>query len=55
MARAIAELLRDPTVRDRGLFVMGGHREGLIAFGTTLDEAGNTLLREVAAFHAGRP
>ena len=54
MAWAITELLRDQTARDRGLFVMGGHREGLIAFGTTLDEAGEALLCEFAAFNAGQ-
>ncbi len=45
MARAIMELLNDPAARDRGLFVMGGHREGLMAFGKTLDEAGETIIR----------
>jgi hypothetical protein len=54
MAVAIAELLRDPAVRARGFFVMGGHREGLIAFGTTLDAAGESLLREFAVFDTGR-
>lgn len=49
MAFAIAELLR-AGVPD-GLFVMGGHREGLIAFGRTADEAGERLL---AAFHTYR-
>jgi ribulose-5-phosphate 4-epimerase/fuculose-1-phosphate aldolase len=37
MAHAIEELLRGDV---RGLFVMGGHREGLIAFGESLQEAG---------------
>jgi L-ribulose-5-phosphate 4-epimerase len=54
MARAIESLLRQPGVEERGLFVMGGHREGLMAFGPTLDEAG---ARIVAAFErfTGRP
>jgi ribulose-5-phosphate 4-epimerase/fuculose-1-phosphate aldolase len=43
MALAITELLRDPLTRRRGLFVMGGHREGLIAFGQSLDEAGAAI------------
>lgn len=42
MADAIAELLR-AGVPD-GLFVMGGHREGLMAFGRTADEACERLL-----------
>lgn len=45
MARAIMELLSDPAVHARGLFVMGGHREGIMAFGGTLDEAGERIMR----------
>jgi hypothetical protein len=45
MAMSIAELLDDPITRSRGLFVMGGHREGLVAFGHSLDEAGAGMLR----------
>ncbi len=51
MAWAIERLFRDTDVRAAGLFVMGGHREGLIAFGCTLEEAGARILdlyREVA-------
>ena len=40
MAREIIRLLRDTTVRYKEkIFVMGGHREGLIAFGKDLKEA----------------
>jgi len=42
MADAITALLR-VGVPD-SLFVMGGHREGLIAFGRTADEAAEPLL-----------
>ncbi len=45
MAREIIRLLRDTTVRNREkVFVMAGHREGLIAFGENLAEASATLL-----------
>lgn len=44
MAQAIAALLADPAARGRGVFVMGGHREGLMTFGTGPDEAGNRVL-----------
>lgn len=44
MAWAIAELFHRGGVRETGLFVMGGHREGLIAFGGTLDEAGARVI-----------
>jgi ribulose-5-phosphate 4-epimerase/fuculose-1-phosphate aldolase len=47
MAWAIEELFRRDGVRETGLFVMGGHREGLMAFGRTIDEAG---ARVVEAF-----
>jgi hypothetical protein len=45
MAWAIEKLLRDDAVRRQGLFVMGGHREGLMAFGTTMEEAGERIMR----------
>jgi L-ribulose-5-phosphate 4-epimerase len=50
MAWAIAKLLADPSVRARGVFVMGGHREGLMAFGPTPDAAGQRI---VEVFEAG--
>ena len=42
MADAIATLLA--TGVPGGLFVMGGHREGLMSFGLTVDEACARLL-----------
>ena len=42
MADAIRELVRAGV--PGGLFVMGGHREGLVSFGRTADEAGGRLL-----------
>ena len=50
MADAIAELL--PSCE--GFFVMGGHREGLVAFGPTLDDAGSRLLAAVRDFRYSR-
>lgn len=41
MADAIAEVMNRGT---DGFFVMGGHREGLIAYGPTLDDAGTRML-----------
>jgi ribulose-5-phosphate 4-epimerase/fuculose-1-phosphate aldolase len=41
MAEAIAGLFRAGPV---GLFVMGGHREGIMVVGSNLDEAGTRLL-----------
>ena len=47
MAWAIAALLETEKVRRNGFFVMGGHREGLMAFGADVEEAG---MRIVAAY-----
>jgi len=44
MANEIKRLFEESNVRDEKIFVMGGHKEGIISFGKTLDEAGNTLL-----------
>lgn len=46
MANAIARLL--PLFG--GFFVMGGHHEGLVAYGSSLDEAGNRLLAVLRDF-----
>ena len=47
MAWAIEELLGKPGVKEGGFFVMGGHREGLMAFGPTVAEAAERLLHFV--------
>ncbi len=52
MAAAIAGLFRrDHHVRPSGFFVMGGHREGLIGFGATVDEAGARVLAVFEQVH----
>jgi len=33
-----------PETLDRKIFVMGGHKEGIIAFGKTVEEAAFTIL-----------
>jgi hypothetical protein len=55
MAWAIEALLRQAGVKDRGLFVMGGHREGLMAFGSTLDEACERIVAALNAFTDSPP
>ncbi len=37
-------LLRDPEVSRGRVLVMGGHRDGVLAFGETAEEAGGALL-----------
>ena len=44
MAREILRLIRETDLPDRKIFVMAGHKEGIFAFGDTLDEAGEILL-----------
>ena len=44
MAYAIQDLIRENKIGDHKIIAMGGHDEGLIAFGKTLEEAVNYLL-----------
>ncbi len=39
MAAEVQRLFAETEVREHGLFIMGGHEGGLIAFGASLDEA----------------
>ena len=39
MANAILDLILEYHPRSRGIFAMKGHEEGIVAFGTTPDEA----------------
>lgn len=44
MATEIARLIRESNVLETRVFAMGGHREGLISFGRSLEEAGAVIL-----------
>jgi len=44
MCREVERLLRDSAVARRRVLVMGGHRDGVLAFGETAEEAGQTLI-----------
>ena len=55
MAWAIEELLGTPGVKEGGFFVMGGHREGLMAFGPSVEEAAERLLHFVNAATEAEP
>jgi ribulose-5-phosphate 4-epimerase/fuculose-1-phosphate aldolase len=48
MAAETARLFRAEAVRAGGLFVMGGHEDGVVAFGRTAEAAGTALLRALA-------
>ncbi len=45
MANEIIQLFKSTNVLETKLFAMAGHHEGLFAFGETLEEAGNVLLK----------
>jgi len=53
MARAIESLVRSLSTLTEGLIVMGGHPEGLIAFGRDLEEAGGRILRALEPHPGG--
>lgn len=53
MAYAIEALFRDGPVREERLFAMGGHREGVMTFGKSLDEAGARLLEALEQLRKG--
>lgn len=44
MADEVMRLFRDTDVKEKGIFVMGGHEEGIITFGKTLQEAGDRMI-----------
>lgn len=45
IAMNIAELLRNESTRKNGIIIMGGHKEGILFFGKTLEETGNLSLK----------
>lgn len=48
MANEIVRLLKNPLLLKQGIVAMGGHREGVIAFGKDPDEAGQAINRWLA-------
>jgi hypothetical protein len=44
MADEFRRLYRDTEFRQTGLAVMAGHEEGILSFGTTLEEAARKIL-----------
>jgi hypothetical protein len=49
IAKEIQRLCQIPEVHDSRILSMGGHEDGIIAFGETAAEAGTTLIRYLAA------
>ena len=47
MALELARLYRETRFAEEGIAVMGGHEDGIIAWGPSLDDAGEVLLRRL--------
>jgi hypothetical protein len=45
IALDIAGLLKDKTTRKNGIIIMGGHKEGILFFGESLEDAGRLSLK----------
>lgn len=48
MAAEVQRLLADEQQRRLGIFIMGGHEDGVVAFGASAEEAGTILVRWLA-------
>jgi len=48
MAGEVRRLMADDVVRRESIFAMGGHEDGLVAFGVSAEGAGTVLLRHLA-------
>jgi len=45
MAIEIKRLLKKDSIREQGIIIMGGHKDGIITFGESLDQAGEIVLK----------
>jgi len=54
MAAEVARLLTATASGDNGLFVMGGHEDGVVAYGRDMDSAGDLLFSTLARAGAAR-
>jgi len=48
MANEVGRLFDETDVCERGIFAMAGHQDGVVAFGTTPEAAGVTLIKTLA-------
>lgn len=53
MAEEVCRLFQDTPVRELKIFAMGGHEDGIVSFGSCLEQAGLTLVRYLALAVAG--
>ncbi len=54
MAEAVAQMYREQSWKDLGLFVMAGHEDGVVAFGPTCESAGAMLVSALAQANAAQ-
>jgi len=47
MAREIERLFKQTDVKDKKIFIMAGHREGIVAFGSDAETAGKAILKNL--------
>lgn len=47
MANAVADIIQSSCHPQQGILCMGGHRDGVIAWGESLDQAGELLLKTI--------
>ncbi len=47
MTREIQRLFRETNLSEQKIFAMGGHEEGIVAFGKDLDEARNIIFYQI--------
>ena len=48
MAAEVERLFKETAVSEQGIFAMAGHLDGIVAFGTTAEEAGVVLIKTLA-------
>jgi hypothetical protein len=48
MSREVVRLFAETDAREQGIFSMGGHEDGIVAFANSADAAGNRLLTALA-------
>jgi L-ribulose-5-phosphate 4-epimerase len=53
MADEVCRLFQNTPVRELKIFAMGGHEDGIVSFGSSLEQAGLTLVRYLAIAIAG--
>jgi ribulose-5-phosphate 4-epimerase/fuculose-1-phosphate aldolase len=53
MAKEVCRLFQNTPVSELKIFAMGGHADGIVAFGGSMEQAGLTLVRHLALATAG--